>query len=115
MSSIFTYNHSPPRLSSPWANTPSPTLGPQTDDDPEQLMTDIPGHLKSSVRSGVIAGSPGGPEFINDNGETVQSLAAEPQIGPTEYKLSLVRGEKTEKRREQLTTQLIWRLQQSTS
>jgi hypothetical protein len=78
-------------------------------------MTDIPGHLKSSVRSGVIAGSPGGPEFINDNGETVQSLAAEPQIGPTEYKLSLVRGEKTEKRREQLTTQLIWRLQQSTS
>ncbi|KAI5812513.1 hypothetical protein BZA77DRAFT_139873 [Pyronema omphalodes] len=115
MSSIFTYNHSPPRLSSPWANTQSPTLGPQTDDDPEQLMTDIPGHLKSSVRSGVLAGSPGGSEFINENGETVQSIAAEPQIGPTEYKLSLVRGEKTEKRREQLTTQLIWRLQQSTS
>lgn len=70
-------------------------------------MTDVPGHLKASARSR--------GEAVAENGEAVRGLAAEPQIGPTEYKLSLVRGGKSEQRIEQLTTQLLWRLQQSTS
>jgi hypothetical protein len=79
-------------------------------------MTDVPGHLKSSSRSraGLIVNGDRG-EVTNEDGDTVRGLAAEPQIGPTEYKLSLVRGGKSEGRLEQLTTQLLWRLQQSTS
>ena len=109
MSSIFTYNPSPPKPASPWANSPPSTPKPScSDDDPEQVMTDVPGHLKASS-----ARSRG--EAVTENGEAVRGLAAEPQIGPTEYKLSLVRGGKSEQRIEQLTTQLLWRLQQSTS
>jgi hypothetical protein len=81
-------------------------------------MTDIPGHLKASsrVRDCLIrGGGTTGCQVVGDDGEPVTALAAEPQIGPTEYKLSLVRGGKSEGRLEQLTTQLLWRLQQSTS
>jgi hypothetical protein len=46
-------------------------------------------------------------------GETVKGLVAEPQMGSTEYKLSLIRGGKSEARLDQLVTQLLWRLQQS--
>jgi len=51
--------------------------------------------------------------IVTTNGETVKVLAAEPQMGATEYKLSLVRGGKSEARLDQLVTQLLWRLQQS--
>jgi hypothetical protein len=87
------------------------------DDDPEQVMTDVPGHLKASsrVRSSFINRGISGGDAVSENSEPVKGLAAEPQIGPTEYKLSLVRGGKSEQRLEQLTTQLLWRLQQSTS
>lgn len=80
-------------------------------------MTDVPGHLKTSssrCRSGLVVNGDSG-EAMTEDGESVHGLAAEPQIGPTEYKLSLVRGGKSEGRLEQLTTQLLWRLQQSTS
>lgn len=50
---------------------------------------------------------------MTDDGETVRGLVSEPQMGPTEYKLSLIRGGKSEARMDQLTTQLLWRLQQS--
>lgn len=118
MSSIFTYNPSPPKPASPWANSPSSTPKPSSlDDDPEQVMTDVPGHLKASARSrgSFVGGGRAAGEAVPENGEAVRGLAAEPQIGPTEYKLSLVRGGKSEQRIEQLTTQLLWRLQQSTS
>ncbi|KAF8544693.1 hypothetical protein BDD12DRAFT_800966 [Trichophaea hybrida] len=117
MSSIFTYNPSPPKPASPWAVSPSSSPRPPLDDDPEQVMTDVPGHLKASsrVRSSFITGDRSGGDVVAGDGEPVRGLAAEPQIGPTEYKLSLVRGGKSEQRLEQLTTQLLWRLQQSTS
>ncbi|KAI5846695.1 hypothetical protein BZA05DRAFT_133993 [Tricharina praecox] len=116
MSSIFTYNPSPPKPASPWTSSPSTTPQPSSD-DPEQVMTDVPGHLKTSssrCRSGLVVNGDSG-EAMTEDGESVHGLAAEPQIGPTEYKLSLVRGGKSEGRLEQLTTQLLWRLQQSTS
>jgi hypothetical protein len=116
MSSIFTYNPSPPKPASPWQCSPSATPRIPSD-DPELVMTDVPGHLKSSSRSraGLIVNGDARGEVTNAEGDTMHGLAAEPQIGPTEYKLSLVRGGKSEGRLEQLTTQLLWRLQQSTS
>jgi hypothetical protein len=86
-------------------------------EDPEQVMTDVPGHLKSCARPrGGIMGrvDRSGAEVMTEDGP-LACLAAEPQIGPTEYKLSLVRGGKSEEKLEQLTTQLLWRLQQSSS
>lgn len=122
MSSIFTFNPSPPKPASPWANntpthpTPSTTPRPATE-SPDLTTDDTPGHLRTNNNSGKIRN-----HFMEDseregivttNGETVKGLAAEPQMGATEYKLSLVRGGKSEARLDQLVTQLLWRLQQS--
>lgn len=115
MSSIFTFNPSPPKPSSPWATpTPTPTATPHPpSDDPDLIFDDVPGHLRGAMNSGRVRGS-----FIStatdEDGNIVRGLASEPQIGSTEYKLSLSRGIKNEARLEQLTTQLLWRLQQST-
>ena len=129
MASIFTYDPDPPRVSSPW-------LGPE---DSQKRSTSDSGQTSSS---GVL----------EDYGVT--RLEAEPQEGPTEYKLhlllrprrpysssstgSIIAGSQQnrqqsanqispasvtpilapsntarQKRLEQLTTQLLWRLQQT--
>lgn len=115
MASIFTYDPDPPRVSSPW-------LAP--DDAPQQTPRESPA-----------------PTFVSDYGVT--KLQAEPQQGPTEYKLHLllrprraytfmstagsrkstppkvahvVLAASHQPRHEKLkhlTTQLLWRLQQS--
>ncbi|PWW73773.1 hypothetical protein C7212DRAFT_284198 [Tuber magnatum] len=124
MSSIFTFNPSPPKPASPWANnaparpTPSTTTTPKpVTGSPDLIADDTPGHLRTNNNSGKIRN-----HFTEDSeregvvtasGETVKGLAAEPQMGATEYKLSLVRGGKSEARLDQLVTQLLWRLQQS--
>lgn len=134
MASIFTYDPDPPRVSSPWM-TPTDTPKPST-----------PQPANNSGKA-----SPAPQRQLADYGVT--RLVAEPQEGPTEYKLhlllrprrnysasstgSVVTGshqhlqqpankqvtyEKDpvapssharQNRLEQLTTQLLWRLQQS--
>jgi GTPase len=136
MASIFTYDPDPPRVSSPWL-TPTDSPKPSTP-QPKDRTTSSCG----TPPSGLLA----------DYGVT--RLEAEPQDGPTEYKLHLllrprrnysssstgyvVSGSQQHKqqpanqpslngsglvlapsnqsrqsRLEQLTTQLLWRLQQS--
>ncbi|KAG0136830.1 hypothetical protein HOY82DRAFT_33674 [Tuber indicum] len=122
MSSIFTFNPSPPKPASPWANntpahpTPSTTPNPKAG-SPDLIDDGAPGHLKANNNSGKIR-----KHFMEDgdregvvisSGKMVKGLAAEPQMGATEYKLSLARGGKSEARLDQLVTQLLWRLQQS--
>lgn len=156
MASIFTFDPDPPRVSSPWATPPagngtsSPALQQAAKPIPSRLG--ISGDQKSLASTQIP---------IIDN-TTVTRLEAEPQEGPTEYKLhlllkrrrsftrfstglrasgSLRRGDGTssiavnravsesgalgntpppltsiqsrQHRLEQLTTQLLWRLQQS--
>src|ERR1700709_815806 len=122
MASIFTYDPDPPRVASPWltpADSPKPST-PQPDRTTNPTGTTLSGHLA-------------------DYGVT--KLEPEPQEGPTEYKLHLLlRPRRTYKsmtttnpakavsagwappspspharqaRLEHLTTQLLWRLQQS--
>lgn len=134
MASIFTYDPDPPRVSSPWL-TPTETPKPST---PQPQNGHRNGH--ASLPVGQLA----------DYG--VSKLEAEPQEGPTEYKLHLllrprrnysssstgssvprsqnkqqsvvtnpqnepaILASSTQSRQirlEQLTTQLLWRLQQS--
>ncbi|KAG0634401.1 hypothetical protein HOY80DRAFT_530749 [Tuber brumale] len=122
MSSIFTYNPSPPKPASPWANNtpahPTPSAAPNlATGSPDLINDDTPGHLRANNNSGKIRkhfmedGGKGG--VVIASGETIKGLAAEPQMGATEYKLSLARGGKSEARLDQLVTQLLWRLQQS--
>ncbi|KAH7364609.1 GTP-binding protein-like protein 2 [Rhexocercosporidium sp. MPI-PUGE-AT-0058] len=135
MASIFTYETEPSRVSSPWL-TPTDSPKPSTPQPTDQVMSTIAS--PSSAR-------------LADHGVT--RLEAEPQDGPTEYKLHLllrprrnysrsstgtltsgshrkshtshqpasndsgpVLGPSSQSRQnrfEQLTTQLLWRLQQS--
>jgi hypothetical protein len=142
MASIFTFDPDPPRVSSPWATPPGgPTNSPKTQ--------------QNGTAPKASAGSLGPvTEYAN-----ITRLEAEPQEGPTEYKLHLLlrrrrsftrattglhvmgslrraesldpvpvpRGvpepvssipplsstQSRQHRLEQLTTQLLWRLQQS--
>jgi hypothetical protein len=135
MASIFTFDSDPPRVSSPWL-TPTETPKSSTPQPRDGATTS----------SGVSVA----PAHLQDYGVT--RLEAEPQEGPTEYKLhlllrprrtydsastkSLIVGFQQNKqpqsnqgpndrpslaasnqsrqhRLEQLTTQLLWRLQQS--
>lgn len=132
MSSIFTYDPYPPRVASPWL-TPSNTPKPSTPQPDKAAPQSALGHLTDY---------------------DITRLEAEPQEGPTEYKLHLLlRPRRTysssstgkvtsssnqpkeppsnhlvsnglastssilkqskQKRIESLTTQLLWRLQQS--
>jgi hypothetical protein len=142
MASIFTFDPDPPRVSSPWATPPGgPTNSPKTQQNgtPPKASTGSLGPVT---------------EYTN-----ITRLEAEPQEGPTEYKLHLLlrrrrsftrattglhvtgslrraesldpvpvpRGmpepvssipplssmQSRQHRLEQLTTQLLWRLQQS--
>ncbi|KAH8144875.1 uncharacterized protein LAJ45_11080 [Morchella importuna] len=125
MSSIFTFNPSPPKPASPWANNTPIHPSPSTTPSPlpaatESITDDTPGHLKTNSNSGRFRGSfidanhkRWGEGIATDDGGVVRGLISEPQMGPTEYKLSLIRGGKSEARMDQLTTQLLWRLQQS--
>ncbi|PGH06814.1 hypothetical protein AJ80_08087 [Polytolypa hystricis UAMH7299] len=146
MASVFTYDPDPPRVSSPWS-TPGATT-------PRQ----VPGNKGASRQDQSPKGlDSSDPSFLADCGIT--KLEAEPQDGPTEYKLhlllrprrsfiSLSTGNATsgschsksssmtadsaqsppelasrpaqassnqsrQQRLQQLTTQLLWRLQQS--
>lgn len=156
MASIFTFDPDPPRVSSPWATPPagngisSPVL--------QQAVKPIPSRLGLSDDQKTLAST----QIPIIDHTTVTRLEAEPQEGPTEYKLhlllkrrrsftrfstglrasgSLRRGDVTssvavnravsdsgtpantpppltsiqsrQHRLEQLTTQLLWRLQQS--
>lgn len=135
MASIFTYDPDPPRVSSPWLTPTDKPSTPQPRDG-------------AAATSNVLTPS----ADLQDYGVT--RLEAEPQEGPTEYKLhlllrprrtysssstaSLISGSQQHKqpqsnpslshdsgptlaasnqsrqhRLEQLTTQLLWRLQQS--
>ncbi|ESZ89659.1 hypothetical protein SBOR_9955 [Sclerotinia borealis F-4128] len=131
MASIFTYEPEPQRVESPWL-TPTDSPKPST---PQPYL--------KALRE------PSGSSHISEYGVT--KLEAEPQEGPTEYKLhlllrprraysssstgSIISGSQQhkqqplnqekaspilapsnhskQKRLEQLTTQLLWRLQQS--
>ncbi|MCJ1316487.1 hypothetical protein MMC15_001808 [Xylographa vitiligo] len=141
MASVFTYDPDPPRVSSPWSTPPKSTTRPHS------LEADL--HL-----GGLLSPQ---PTLLAECGIT--KLEAEPQEGPTEYKLHLLlrprrsfssqstgryvsgsyqsrskvsRSESTvplrpevnipvppptaqsrQNRLQQLTTQLLWRLQQS--
>ncbi|OJD16485.1 hypothetical protein AJ78_03340 [Emergomyces pasteurianus Ep9510] len=147
MASVFTYDPDPPRVSSPWS-TPGSTT---------------PRQIPSGGRGGPAQGEafrtfdPSDPNFLADYGIT--KLDAEPQDGPTEYKLHLLlrsrrsflslstgnlasgsfhskpspvgseapsvppeaayrpaqapSNQSRQHRLQQLTTQLLWRLQQS--
>jgi GTPase len=127
MASIFTYDPEPPRVDSPWL-TP----------------IDTPKSSTPQPRSGQTAlfSAPTNSRYLSDYGVT--RLKAEPQEGPTEYKLHLLlrprrsysssstislapspspnrdtgsilapSNQSRQARLEQLTTQLLWRLQQS--
>ncbi|KAF2033309.1 GTP-binding protein-like protein 2 [Setomelanomma holmii] len=160
MASIFTFDPDPPRVSSPWATPPTgdPTRAPT----PRQQAQPLPSKLKPAIgdHDSPILSSPTSPvDYTN-----ITRLEAEPQEGPTEYKLHLllrrrrsftrastgrrVSGslrrsdiplsasvgrsvsesgllsstppplpslQSKQHRLEQLTTQLLWRLQQSCS
>ncbi|KAF7945199.1 hypothetical protein EAE96_009978 [Botrytis aclada] len=132
MASIFTYEPEPPRVESPWLLTPTNSPKPPSPQPYPKSLNSSPGST-----------------HISDYGVT--KLEAEPQEGPTEYKLhlllrprrtystsstgSIISGsqqhkqqplnqekaspilapsnQSKQKRLEQLTTQLLWRLQQS--
>ncbi|EWC46751.1 hypothetical protein DRE_03996 [Drechslerella stenobrocha 248] len=92
MSSLFTFNHSPSPPSSPWNSA---------------LSTPVPGAADGKARAAtptLLLPSP-------NQTDGIASLASEPQEGSTEYKLSLLNP--TPLRLQHLTTQLLWRLQQS--
>jgi hypothetical protein len=147
MASIFTFDPDPPRVSSPWATPPAGSSTPQ---QPTQ-----PSHTKPTTS--LVATDTPDVDYAS-----ITKLEAEPQEGPTEYKLhlllrqrrayshvsirncvpgnqqgidtplpvtlngsasapsvtatappSLATTQTRNHRLEQLTTQLLWRLQQS--
>ncbi|KAI1504333.1 GTP-binding protein [Biscogniauxia marginata] len=132
MASIFTFDHDPPRVNSPWKSGQDAGKRPQAE---------------RSISTGAVV------EFDHSSDSEVERLEAEPQDGPVEYKLHLLlRPRRTYKtmstalsvpgsqasrppgeprpakplsvplassnqtrqnRLQHLTTQLLWRLQQS--
>jgi GTPase len=158
MASIFTFDPDPPRVSSPWA-TP-PVGGTATSAMSQSETRPLP---SSNVNNNHRSGSNGATQTAAIAYTNVTRLEAEPQEGPTEYKLHLllrrrrsficastsngrhISGSKRrsdtpipvpvghsvsegpllitppplasmpskQHRLEQLTTQLLWRLQQS--
>ncbi|KAF2751619.1 P-loop containing nucleoside triphosphate hydrolase protein [Sporormia fimetaria CBS 119925] len=74
--SIFTFEHDPPRVSSPWA---TPPLAPQSNR-----------RLPQASASGLTRSSFGDARVSAVEGSGITKLEAEPQDGPTEYKLHLL-------------------------
>lgn len=109
MSSIFSYDPAPPHPSSPWdksagSSTPG---GVQNEDLP---LTLLGSKKKAEEKKGLR------PTVLGEGkplGVGMKGLVSEPQLGSTEYKLHLLKEGKTHVRLEQLTTQMLWRLQQS--
>ncbi|KAL6709530.1 hypothetical protein ACN47E_001465 [Coniothyrium glycines] len=158
MASIFTFDPDPPRVSSPWSTTPTRDL---TDPASSGKEAKLPSSQLKVL--GGRGGTGAGTRIPNTAYSHVTRLEAEPQEGPTEYKLHLLlrrrrsfvrsstsngrhisgslrrpdmSGSKSrslsesgllsttpppaailsrQHRLEQLTTQLLWRLQQSCS
>jgi hypothetical protein len=158
MASIFTFDPDPPRVSSPWA---TPPVGDHTESPtPQQQAKPLPTHLATSADKATSISSLVPAEDYTK----ITRLEAEPQEGPTEYKLHLLLRRRRsftrvstghrvsgslrrsdistpgpvgrsvsesdvlsstppplasthskQHRLEQLTTQLLWRLQQSCS
>ncbi|KAF2707448.1 hypothetical protein K504DRAFT_470599 [Pleomassaria siparia CBS 279.74] len=116
MASIFTFQPDPPRVSSPWS-TPPPGSQPRQS-IPQESASDPPLPAIDWQAATTNANT------LAVDYSTVERLEAEPQEGPTEYKLHLLlRSRRSsppsvaipsrQHRLEQLTTQLLWRLQQS--
>ncbi|CAO2656124.1 Nn.00g049270.m01.CDS01 [Neocucurbitaria sp. VM-36] len=84
MASIFTFDPDPPRVSSPWA-TP-PTGNPATSPIPHQEAKPLPSKLSNNGDQGGASSFPtSGTDYTK-----ITRLEAEPQEGPTEYKLHLL-------------------------
>ncbi|KAI1093671.1 hypothetical protein F5B19DRAFT_500958 [Rostrohypoxylon terebratum] len=122
MASIFTFDHDPPRVNSPWQTSQDSAKRPR---------------VERSVSTGAIV------ESDQLSGAHLERLEAEPQDGPIEYKLHLLLrprrrynnmstvskvsgsqqsrpmreakqpSQTRQNRLHHLTTQLLWRLQQS--
>ncbi|KAL1628473.1 hypothetical protein SLS56_005924 [Neofusicoccum ribis] len=152
MASIFTFDPDPPRVASPWSTPRS--LTPR--DPPRLAPSSHPPEASFATRGGLE------PRVVLETDSAVTKLDAEPQEGPTEYKLHLLlrprrsfttsttarhvagshrsslgiptprsvsetavartpastppraaSSQSRQHRLEQLTTQLLWRLQQS--
>ncbi|KAK7540552.1 uncharacterized protein J3D65DRAFT_549403 [Phyllosticta citribraziliensis] len=149
MASIFTFDPDPPRVASPWSTPRSTT---------PQKPTSSAGTAATLTSNNAFATSGLTPRAVLETDSSVTKLDAEPQEGPTEYKLHLLlrprrsfnftstarhvagshrtalgipttrtvsesggshtppkqtSSQSRQHRLEQLTTQLLWRLQQS--
>ncbi|KAK8163061.1 hypothetical protein BKA80DRAFT_203595 [Phyllosticta citrichinensis] len=151
MASIFTFDPDPPRVASPWSTPRSTT---------PQKPTSSAGTAATLTSNNAFATSGFTPRAVLETDSSVTKLDAEPQEGPTEYKLHLLlrprrsftftstarhvagshrtalgipttrtvsdpagggshtplkqtSSQSRQHRLEQLTTQLLWRLQQS--
>ncbi|KAJ5856395.1 uncharacterized protein N7529_010339 [Penicillium soppii] len=78
MASIFTYDPDPPRVSSPWSTSGSST---------PQITASGSRGIDIRTRSSILP-SRANPDLLSDYG--ISKLEAEPQEGPTEYKLHLL-------------------------
>ncbi|KAL9058626.1 MAG: hypothetical protein Q9162_001633 [Coniocarpon cinnabarinum] len=149
MQSIFTFDHDPPRVSSPWRSTSASNI-----EDSKELRSSRSSDIDALINDLESI------HFASSDDLSVEKLEAEPQQGPTEYKVHLLlRPRRTffatsnakyaagsqhsktqtttprtppehttsnalplaqssatrQHRLEQLTTQLLWRLQQSST
>ncbi|KAL4932606.1 uncharacterized protein BDV17DRAFT_253210 [Aspergillus undulatus] len=78
MASVFTYDPDPPRVSSPWSTSGSST--------PQVALA---GNRSTAMRTRSSTNlETAGHDFLSDYG--ISKLEAEPQEGPTEYKLHLL-------------------------
>ncbi|KAF8475530.1 hypothetical protein BDZ91DRAFT_709852 [Kalaharituber pfeilii] len=112
MSSIFSFDPSPPHPASPWGSNSRNNTPLSSYTRPGSSLLASNDSLSSEVGSGKDATNKGAK--IEGNGLVgVKGLISEPQVGSTEYKLHLLKEGKSLVRLEQLTTQLLWRLQQS--
>lgn len=85
MASIFTFDPDPPRVSSPWA-TP-PTGDPARSPTPHQAAKPLPSTLDHNADQ---TGATHGSQTPLVDYTNITRLEAEPQEGPTEYKLHLL-------------------------
>ncbi|KAI8939657.1 hypothetical protein NX059_003414 [Plenodomus lindquistii] len=85
MASIFTFDPDPPRVSSPWATTPSERASKTSKSS--RGVTPLPSKLNCL---GGDEGAVGQTQTSLVDYTSIKRLEAEPQEGPTEYKLHLL-------------------------
>ncbi|KAF1839661.1 GTP-binding protein-like protein 2 [Decorospora gaudefroyi] len=85
MASIFTFDPDPPRVSSPWATPPVGNVARSS--TPHSLSKPLPARCSRSSDQRESAGNPQTPAI---DYTSITRLEAEPQEGPTEYKLHLL-------------------------